>query len=41
MKQVRAGEDEICRAAKALVGGEETWDDVRQRLPEFLGQDVE
>ncbi|KAI1965922.1 Glycine--tRNA ligase 1, mitochondrial [Ophidiomyces ophidiicola] len=41
MKQVRATEDEICKAVKALVEGEETWDDVRTRLPEFLGQEVE
>lgn len=41
MKQVRASEDEICKAVKSLVEGEETWEDVRKRLPEFLGQEVE
>ncbi|PWY85690.1 glycyl-tRNA synthetase [Aspergillus sclerotioniger CBS 115572] len=40
-KQVRASEDEIAQAIKALVEGEETWEDVRQRLPEFTGQEVE
>jgi glycyl-tRNA synthetase len=40
-KQVRASEDEICKAVKALVDGEETWEDVRKRLPEFLGQEVD
>lgn len=40
-KQVRSSADEICNAVKALVDGDETWDDVRQRLPEFVGQDVE
>ncbi|KAK2749866.1 Glycine--tRNA ligase 1, mitochondrial [Myotisia sp. PD_48] len=41
MKQVRATEDEICNAVKNLVEGEETWEQVRQRLPEFLGQEVD
>jgi hypothetical protein len=36
MKQVRASEDETCKAVKALVDGEETWDDVRQRRLNFL-----
>ncbi|PYI10061.1 glycyl-tRNA synthetase [Aspergillus sclerotiicarbonarius CBS 121057] len=40
-KQVRASEDEIAQAIKALVEGEETWEDVRKRLPEFTGQEVE
>ena len=40
-KQVRASEDEICKAIKNLVDGEETWEDVRQRLPEFVGQEVD
>jgi len=40
-KQVRASEDEIIQAVKALVDGEETWEDVRKRLPEFQGQDLE
>jgi glycyl-tRNA synthetase len=33
--QVRASEDEICAAIKSLVDGEETWEDVQKRLPEF------
>ncbi|EFW22960.1 Glycine--tRNA ligase 1, mitochondrial [Coccidioides posadasii str. Silveira] len=41
MKQVRASEEEICKAVKSLVEGEETWEDVRKRLPEFLGQEVD
>ncbi|PGH23184.1 glycine-tRNA ligase [Polytolypa hystricis UAMH7299] len=41
MKQVRASEDEIVAAIKSLAEGEETWNDVFKRLPEFLGQDVE
>jgi glycyl-tRNA synthetase len=40
-KQVRASADEICKAVKSMVDAEETWEDVRQRLPEFFGQDVE
>lgn len=40
-KQVRASEDEIVHALKSLVDGDETWEDIRQRLPEFTGQDVE
>ncbi|GAQ45363.1 glycine--tRNA ligase 1, mitochondrial [Aspergillus niger] len=40
-KQVRASEDEIAQAIKSLVEGEETWEDVRKRLPEFTGQEVE
>ncbi|PYH94943.1 glycyl-tRNA synthetase [Aspergillus ellipticus CBS 707.79] len=40
-KQVRASEEEIAQAIKALVEGEETWEDVRKRLPEFTGQEVE
>ncbi|PYI22155.1 glycyl-tRNA synthetase, partial [Aspergillus violaceofuscus CBS 115571] len=39
-KQVRASEAEILQALKALVDGEETWEDVRKRLPEFTGQEV-
>ncbi|KAL4883084.1 hypothetical protein BJY04DRAFT_206677 [Aspergillus karnatakaensis] len=39
-KQVRGGEDEILQALKSLVEGEETWEDIRKRLPEFTGQDV-
>ncbi|RAH40896.1 glycine--tRNA ligase [Aspergillus brunneoviolaceus CBS 621.78] len=40
-KQVRASEAEILQALKALVDGEETWEDVRKRLPEFTGQEVD
>ncbi|KAM5444767.1 Glycine--tRNA ligase 1, mitochondrial [Microsporum ferrugineum] len=40
-KQVRASEDEICNAVKSLVDGDETWEDILKRLPEFTGQDVE
>ncbi|OJD11092.1 glycine-tRNA ligase [Emergomyces pasteurianus Ep9510] len=40
-KQVRASEEEICTAVKSLVDGEETWEDIKKRLPEFVSQDVE
>ena len=40
-KQVRASEDEILQALKSLVDGDETWQDVAKRLPEFTGQEVE
>ncbi|PLN75105.1 glycyl-tRNA synthetase [Aspergillus taichungensis] len=40
-KQVRASEDEITQAIKSLVDGDETWEDVRKRLPEFTGQEVD
>ena len=40
-KQVRASEDEILQAIKSLVDGVETWEDIRKRLPEFTGQEVE
>lgn len=40
-KQVRADENQIIEAIKALVEGEETWEDVRKRLPEFVGQEVD
>ncbi|KAJ0423408.1 hypothetical protein BJY00DRAFT_299634 [Aspergillus carlsbadensis] len=39
-KQVRASEDEILQALKSLVEGEETWEDILKRLPEFTGQEV-
>ncbi|KAF7514442.1 hypothetical protein GJ744_000212 [Endocarpon pusillum] len=39
--QVRASEEEICAAAKAIVDGEETWEDVAKRLPKFEGQEVD
>ncbi|RDW61897.1 glycine--tRNA ligase [Aspergillus mulundensis] len=40
-KQVRASQEEILQALKSLVEGEETWEDVRKRLPEFTGQEVD
>ena len=40
-KQVRATDDEIIAAVKSIVDGEETWEDVRKRLPEFTGQEVD
>ncbi|KAL3445199.1 hypothetical protein BJX65DRAFT_151835 [Aspergillus insuetus] len=40
-KQVRASEDEILQALKSLVEGEETWEDILKRLPEFTGQEVD
>ncbi|PTU17744.1 hypothetical protein P175DRAFT_0511971 [Aspergillus ochraceoroseus IBT 24754] len=40
-KQVRASEAEILQALKSLVEGEETWEDIRKRLPEFTGQEVD
>ncbi|KAL6235462.1 hypothetical protein BDW75DRAFT_230308 [Aspergillus navahoensis] len=39
-KQVRASQEEILQALKSLVEGEETWEDVRKRLPEFTGQEI-
>lgn len=40
-KQVRATQDEIAQALESMVDGYETWDDIRQRLPEFTGQEVD
>jgi glycyl-tRNA synthetase len=40
-KQVRAGEDEICKAIKSLCDGEEVWGDVVGRLPAFEGQELD
>ncbi|KAI5308763.1 Glycine--tRNA ligase 1, mitochondrial [Ascosphaera atra] len=40
-KQVRASEDDILSAIKNLVSGDETWEDVAKRLPEFTSQEVE
>ena len=37
-KQVRAEEKEIIAAVKSLVDGDEDWEDVRKRLPEFVSQ---
>lgn len=36
--QVRAPEDQIIEAVKNLVSGLETWIEVSQRLPAFIGQ---
>lgn len=36
--QIRASEDEVISAVKALTDGSETWEQVTQRLPPFLGQ---
>lgn len=40
-KQVRASDDEICKAIKSLVDGDETWADIMNRLPVFEGQEVD
>ncbi|OCL09194.1 glycyl-tRNA synthetase [Glonium stellatum] len=40
-KQVRASQDEVIAAIKSLVEGQETWEDVFKRLPEFLGQSID
>lgn len=39
--QVRADEEELYKTVKALVDGEETWEDVCKKLPQFTGQDIE
>lgn len=39
--QVRASEDDICAAVKALVDGEEGWEEVQKRLPTFSSQEVD
>jgi glycyl-tRNA synthetase len=39
--QVRASEDDVCAAIKAIVDGDETWDQVAARLPKFEGQEVD
>ncbi|KAF2756166.1 glycyl-tRNA synthetase [Pseudovirgaria hyperparasitica] len=40
-KQVRASDDEVCKAVVNMVNGTETWDDVVKRLPIFDGQEIE
>lgn len=40
-KQVRASQDEIIAAIKSLVEGQETWEEVFKRFPEFLGQSTD
>lgn len=39
--QVRASEDDIVAAIKSMTDGEETWADVKKRLPAFEGQELE
>jgi glycyl-tRNA synthetase len=41
MKQVRASEEEICKAIRDLTEGTETWQDVAMRLPAFERQEVD
>ncbi|RWA03909.1 hypothetical protein EKO27_g11196 [Xylaria grammica] len=40
-QQVRADEDKIIDAIRAIVDGVKTWQDVESELPAFLGQQVE
>ena len=40
-KQVRADEDEICAAIKAIVEGQKSWSDVQKELPEFTQQEAD
>lgn len=40
-RQVRAEEDKIIEAIKALVEGTKTWQDVEAELPRFESQEVE
>lgn len=39
-KQVRADEEAICAAIKAIVEGQKTWADVQGELPTFAQQEV-
>jgi len=39
--QVRASEDQILEAVKAIVDGKETWQDVQKRLPAFDSKEVD
>lgn len=41
MKQVRASEEEICKAIRDLTEGAETWQDVAMRLLAFERQEVD
>jgi len=41
MKQVRADEDKIMDAIKAIVEGKKDWGEVESELPAFTGQDLE
>lgn len=40
-KQVRASQDEIIAAIKSFVEGQEAWEEVFKRLPEFLGRSTD
>ena len=40
-KQVRADEDTICTAIKAIIEGQKTWADVQKELPAFTQQEVD
>lgn len=40
-RQVRAEEEKIIAAIKALVDGSKTWADIENELPLFEGQEVE
>ena len=40
-KQVRADEEKICAAIKAIVEGQKQWADVQKELPEFTQQEVD
>lgn len=39
--QVRADEDKIVAAVKAIVEGSKSWADIESELPKFEGQEVE
>ncbi|RYO86462.1 hypothetical protein DL766_009749 [Monosporascus sp. MC13-8B] len=41
MAQVRASEDDVVQAVKFLVDGVESWEQISQRLPPFLGQGLD
>ncbi|KAF1813512.1 glycyl-tRNA synthetase [Eremomyces bilateralis CBS 781.70] len=41
MKQVRAGEEEICQAVQRMSEGVEAWEEVAGRLPAFEKQELE
>ncbi|RKF82919.1 Glycine--tRNA ligase 1, mitochondrial [Golovinomyces cichoracearum] len=40
-RQVRADEQAVLEAVKALVEGEKTWSDIEKELPVFEGQDID
>lgn len=40
-KQVRASQDEIVAAVKALCDGDKTWADIQKELPAFEGQEAD